>query len=261
MIYTEAECTSAGGLYMITDYWYANHYGGPLADKNVCGTVVSDWENKGGHANYITEVENGQDITDFAIFITSEFDCGKDTKGAGDSTSAGAAEATTGATTDAAEDAAEELTVVVEVVATFADVLNNTEQVAVRGAYCDSVAVTLEVNLADMSCTIQQQSAGIRRLLSVNYDLTAEMDVPAQQATAFQRNQTDVAHEAMQMFVSDPHVTAANGGVAMTTADLQVQKISVTEKETGNDFNIISGSTSAAWTMAGVIACVASTMI
>jgi len=247
MIFAEAECASAGGLYRITDFWYTNHYGGPFEPKNVCGTVVHDWQNKGSHFTFLTNLENGQDVPDWAIHITSEFDCGETTTNA------------PGETTTNAPGVAEDVSVVIEVLATFEDVLSSTQQETVRGSYCDSVSVTLEVNLEDVTCTIEQEATGIRRLLTVNYDLTAEMTVPAEQADAFERDQTEVAQEAMQMFVSDPAVTAANGGVNMTMDNIQVKEITVTGKDTGQNL-VISGATTATW-IAGIIATVASTMI
>ena len=60
-----------GGVYRISENWYANHAGGPFASKN-CGTVISGWFGKSGsHKGYEANLAAGEDLGANAVYVGS----------------------------------------------------------------------------------------------------------------------------------------------------------------------------------------------
>lgn len=77
-----SRCTSAGGVYRISETWYRDHYGGSFDTKD-CGTVVEGWFNiNSNHETFASATLGtpGVDITlsdgTIAAIWVAEFDCG-----------------------------------------------------------------------------------------------------------------------------------------------------------------------------------------
>jgi hypothetical protein len=59
-----------GGVYKISEAWYANHYGGANAIQSKCGKHVESWSLKnGGHAEYLDALASKSDLGDRATFV------------------------------------------------------------------------------------------------------------------------------------------------------------------------------------------------
>ena len=63
-----------GGVYRISEHWYASHSGGPFSNKN-CGAVIQNWMSKSaGHRGYQPYLAKKQNLHDKALYI-GEYKC------------------------------------------------------------------------------------------------------------------------------------------------------------------------------------------
>ena len=68
-LFVGERCETPGAVYRVTPAWYHSHKGGKDAIVRSCGKVVENWGSKGGHAQYITQLQFSLNITGKADYV------------------------------------------------------------------------------------------------------------------------------------------------------------------------------------------------
>ena len=73
-LFVGERCETPGAVYHVAEAWYHGHKGGKAAIARSCGRVVENWAAKGGHAQYVTNVQFSLDMQGMADYV-ADIEC------------------------------------------------------------------------------------------------------------------------------------------------------------------------------------------